>query len=69
MKPKLFKKQMEDVEKDMDKNKEQLAKDDKIIAEYLAKNNIKAEKTKWGTPILNQMSLVSDLDKLSIGGR
>ncbi|HQY11467.1 MAG: FKBP-type peptidyl-prolyl cis-trans isomerase [Ferruginibacter sp.] len=49
MKPKLFKKQMEDVEKDMAKNKEQLAKDDKIIAEYLAKNNIKAEKTKWGT--------------------
>lgn len=50
MKPRLFKKQLEEIEKEMlPKYKEQLAKDDKIIADYLAKNNIKAQKTKWGT--------------------
>lgn len=49
MKPNLFKKQMEEIGKEIAKNKEQLAKDDKIISDYLAKNNIKAQKGKWGT--------------------
>ncbi len=51
MKPKLFKKQTEDFEKEMEKNKEQLKKDDQAIADYLSRNNIKATKTKWGTYI------------------
>jgi FKBP-type peptidyl-prolyl cis-trans isomerase FkpA len=34
--------------------KEQLAKDSKIIEDYLAKNNIKATKTKWGSYIVVQ---------------
>ncbi|MBL0183090.1 MAG: FKBP-type peptidyl-prolyl cis-trans isomerase [Chitinophagaceae bacterium] len=51
MKPNLFKKQMEDIGKELAKNKEQLAKDDKIIADYLTRNNIKAQKGKWGTYI------------------
>lgn len=51
MKPRLFKKQLAEFEKEMEKNKEQLAKDDKTIAAYLAKNNIKAKKTGWGTYI------------------
>jgi FKBP-type peptidyl-prolyl cis-trans isomerase FkpA len=50
-KPRIFKKQMEMVEKEISANKQQLDKDDKIISAYLAKNNIKAEKTKWGTYI------------------
>lgn len=49
MKPGLFKKQMEAIGNELTKNKEQLAKDDKIITDYLAKNNIKAQKGKWGT--------------------
>lgn len=47
--PRIFKKQMEEVEKEMKKNQAQLDIDDKIIREYLAKNNIKAQKTKLGT--------------------
>ena len=48
-KPKVFKKQMEEVEKDLATKKQQLDVDNKIIQDYLLKNNIKAEKTKWGT--------------------
>ena len=48
-KPKVFKKQMEEVEKDLASKKQQLDIDNKIIQDYLLKNNIKAEKTKWGT--------------------
>lgn len=48
-KPRIYKKQMEEIEKDLAGKKEQLSKDSKIIEDYLAKNNIKAEKTKWGT--------------------
>ena len=48
-KPKVFKKQMEEVEKEMASKKQQLEIDNKIIQDYLLKNNIKAEKTKWGT--------------------
>ncbi|HNU87390.1 MAG TPA: FKBP-type peptidyl-prolyl cis-trans isomerase [Ferruginibacter sp.] len=55
MKPNLFKKQMEEVEKELAKtSKEQMAKDDKIIADYLAKNNIKAQRTKLGTYVAIQ---------------
>ncbi len=50
-KPRIFKKQIEEVEKDLAAKKPQLEKDSKTIEEYLAKNNIKAEKTKWGTYI------------------
>ena len=48
-KPKVYKKQMEEVEKDLASKKQQLDIDNKIIQDYLLKNNIKAEKTKWGT--------------------
>lgn len=48
-KPKIYKKQYEDIEKGLAKEQAQRDKDDKIIAEYLAKNNIKATKAKWGT--------------------
>lgn len=46
------KKALEQVEKNITDNKEQIKKDDVIIAEYLAKNNLKAEKTKWGTYVV-----------------
>lgn len=48
-KPKIYKKQLEQIESEIAKNKQQIEKDGKIIADYLLKNNIKAEKTKWGT--------------------
>lgn len=48
-KPRFFKKQMAEFEKQIDKSKDQLKIDDKLINDYLAKNNIKAQKTKWGT--------------------
>ncbi|MGB4845207.1 MAG: FKBP-type peptidyl-prolyl cis-trans isomerase [Ferruginibacter sp.] len=48
-KPRIYKKQVEEIEKDMATKKEQLAADDKIIQDYLLKNNITAQKTKWGT--------------------
>ena len=48
-KPRIFKKQMEEIEKDLAGKKEQLVADSKTIEAYLAKNNIKAQKTKWGT--------------------
>lgn len=50
-KPRIFKKQTEEIEKNIQANKTQLDADAKIIEAYLAKNNIKAEKTKWGTYI------------------
>ncbi len=48
-KPRIYKKQVEEIEKDLATKKDQLAADSKLIEDYLAKNNIKAEKTKWGT--------------------
>lgn len=48
-KPRFFNKQMAEFEKQIDKYKDQLKIDDKLITDYLAKNNIKAERTKWGT--------------------
>ncbi len=53
-KEKMYKNQVAKVEKDLALNKEQLAKDSKLIEDYLAKNNIKATKTKWGTYIAIQ---------------
>jgi len=53
-KPKFFKKQLEEMDKIVASNKEQIEKDDKIIADYLAKNNIKAQKTKWGVYVAVQ---------------
>lgn len=50
-KPIFFKKQLTDIETELAKEKDQLAKDSKTIEDYLAKNNIKATKTKWGTYI------------------
>jgi len=48
-KPRIYKKQMEEVEKQLAESKAQLEIDSKLIEAYLAKNNIKAQKTKWGT--------------------
>lgn len=48
-KPRIYKKQMEEIEKDLATKKVQLDADNRLIEEYLAKNNIKAQKTKWGT--------------------
>lgn len=50
-KPRIFKKQMEEIEKNIGTKKAQIDADCKVIEAYLAKNNIKAEKTKWGTYI------------------
>ena len=48
-KPKIYKKQLEEVEKDLAGKKTQIEADSKMIEQYLAKNNIKAQKGKWGT--------------------
>ena len=48
-KPKMFKKQLQEVEKILAKNKQQLEVDDKIISDYLAKNDISAARSNWGT--------------------
>ena len=37
------------IEKDMSTNADQMKKDEEIIKDYLTKNNIQAEKSKWGT--------------------
>ncbi|MBK8611083.1 MAG: FKBP-type peptidyl-prolyl cis-trans isomerase [Chitinophagaceae bacterium] len=49
--PKMLKKQIEEIEKELETKKAQLDIDNKIIEDYLTKNNIKATKTKWGTYI------------------
>ena len=46
---KAYKKTSDNIEKDMAKNAAQVKEDDKIITDYLNKNNIKANKTAWGT--------------------
>jgi FKBP-type peptidyl-prolyl cis-trans isomerase FkpA len=53
-KAKAHKKQMDQVQKDLVANKDQIAKDSKIIEDYLAKNNIKATKAAWGTYVAIQ---------------
>ena len=51
-----YKKQLGLIEKMLEEkdSKDQVAKDSKIIEDYLAKNNIKATKTKWGSYIVVQ---------------
>lgn len=53
-KAKDYKKQMEIASKNLDPLKGQIEKDNKVIEEYLAKNNIKATKTSWGTYVAIQ---------------
>ena len=53
-KEKAYKKQLEQVEKSLADNKAKIESDGKEIEAYLAKNNIKATKTKWGTYIAVQ---------------
>ena len=48
-KPKIYKKQLEKVEKDIATNKAQIEADSKVISAYLEKNNIKTIKGNWGT--------------------
>ncbi len=48
-KPRIYKKQVEEVEKGLAAKKAQLDAESKVIEAYLSKNNIKATKTKWGT--------------------
>src|SRR5437868_323598 len=50
-KPKIYKKQLEEAKKKVSQHKDEIERDDKIILEYLTKNNIKATKTEWGTYI------------------
>ena len=47
-----FDKHVAELEKTFAENKTQIDKDSKIIEDYLAKNNIKATKGKWGTFIV-----------------
>ncbi|HMK05751.1 MAG TPA: FKBP-type peptidyl-prolyl cis-trans isomerase [Ferruginibacter sp.] len=47
--PRIYRKQMEMVEKEIEKNKAQIDADGQKISDYLMKNNIKATKGKWGT--------------------
>lgn len=51
-KPRIYKKQLEEIEKDLATKKTQLDTDSKLIEAYLAKNNLKAQKTKWGTYVV-----------------
>ena len=46
---KAYKKASEDIEEKIAKNSALAKEDDKIITDYLTKNNIKANKTPWGT--------------------
>lgn len=48
-KPRIFKKQMQEIEKGLAAKKAQLDADSKLIEDYLTKNNVKAQKTQWGT--------------------
>jgi FKBP-type peptidyl-prolyl cis-trans isomerase FkpA len=68
-KPRIYAKQMEQIEKDIAAKKSQIEADGKEIEAYLAKNNIKATKTKWGVyvsivnegtgPLINSNSVAS----------
>ena len=48
-KPRIRKKQLDEIEKDLAKSKDQLNIDSKLINDFLTKNNIKATKARWGT--------------------
>ncbi len=53
-KPRIFKKQVEEIEKDILNKKVQNDIDNKLILTHLSTNNIAASKTKWGTFIAIQ---------------
>jgi len=66
-KPKIYKKQMEEVQKQLDANKSQIEIDGKTIADYLAKNNITATKGAWGTYVSIQEPGTGDnIDKNTV---
>src|SRR5439155_5424615 len=48
-KTKLYKKAVEQIDKDLITNAAQQKTDDQIISDYISKHNIKATKTPWGT--------------------
>jgi len=48
-KSKMYKKAVDQITKELQTNASQQKNDDQIITDYLAKNNIKADKTPWGT--------------------
>ena len=65
--PKIFKRQVQEVEKTLLLNKRQLEVDDKIISDYLAKNNIIASKSKWGTyVVINKEGVGDKIDNKSV---
>ncbi len=49
---KQYQKRIDEIEKDLDTSAVQMKKDEGIIKDYLTKNNIQAEKTKWGTYVV-----------------
>lgn len=49
---KIYKKNLDKVEKEVEKNEQQIEKDSKSISDYLNKNNINYIKGKWGTFIV-----------------
>ena len=53
-KPKIYKTQLDQIEKDLASKKADIDRDTRIIEEYLAKNNIKANRTTWGSYITFQ---------------
>ncbi len=74
-KARAFKKQSDQVQKDLMANKEQIEKDNKLIEDYLSKNNIKASKAKWGTYMVIQAEgngekiALSDIASVNYTGR
>jgi FKBP-type peptidyl-prolyl cis-trans isomerase FkpA len=50
--PRIYKKQMEQVEAELATKKTQIEADSKMIEAYLAQNNMKAQKGKWGTYVV-----------------
>jgi len=62
-KERALKKALTAIEKTLADNKAQVAKDSKIIDDYLAKNNIKATKTTWGTYIAVQTPGAGDITR------
>jgi FKBP-type peptidyl-prolyl cis-trans isomerase FkpA len=48
-KPRIYKKQVDEIEKELANKKSQIEADSKMIEAYLTKNNIKATRGKWGT--------------------
>lgn len=60
-KPRIYKKQLAEIEKDLNAKKAQIEADSKIIEDYLAKNNIKAQKAKWGTYVAIHTEGTGDL--------